>query len=215
MLRGEYDTLLNCMRRRKAAPRKASKRTAKKKATPTTEPPEPADIGKQGEHGKVTEDIAIARRREVLTLMRAGATSDQVVNHCVLNFGMTEHGTRDIMREIRASWRRDYEEEVHSARAATVHRLRDDLVRMRAQTPRPWRDIRGHENLLAKIEGTMQPVKLQVIDSEETMRDALTEVLGEMTYEDMLTEIQRGIERDAALVTDGVEMGVPTLPAAE
>lgn len=196
---------LKTMRRRKQT-RKAVRR---KKSD--VEPPNPKDLSPGDSLGSVPESVKVARRREIITLMNSGAPYDQVITHG-RSLGLSEMRVRELMREIRLAWRRDYEEELHTSRAATVRRLRDDLMRMRAQSPKPWSAIRSHENLLAKIEGTMQPVKVQVLDAEETMRDALTQVLGEMNYEDMLQEIARGTER--GIVVEGVTVGENELPTA-
>jgi hypothetical protein len=129
-----------------------------------------------------------ARKLHILALMTQGAPPSQIVSYCRKQLGMFESDVRITIGEIREQWRRDHDEMMRYARAEAVHRIRSDLTKMRARdqsTPGYWRDIRNHEQMLAQIEGTLQPIKVQVLDVDDEMRDAMTRVLGGMDAEAM------------------------------
>lgn len=99
---------------------------------------------------------------------------------------------------------------VDSLRAQQRERLRRDLVSLRAtptKTPALWNAIRGHEALLADIEGTRKPIVVDVtVDVDVRVRSAMMRVVGDFTAEE-LAEIGReqlALEGGGVIDTTGV-----------
>lgn len=164
------------------------------------------DLSAHYEPGHVPAAVSYGRRQVVLAQMIAAVPTFEIVRSCGARYGMSASMTKFFVGEIRAAWRNDVEEQRSYAGVEVVTRLRRDLANMRAEKKKPWQAIRAHETLLSRIEGTLTPIKVNVYDANEVMRDAVAGVLGSMTEEDMLE-----------FVTDGEEVFDDTnqLPAAE
>jgi hypothetical protein len=162
---------------------------------PSAEEIKTLDLGGVYRTGETPAAIMYGRRQVVLSHMLAATPVSEIVRMCEADFGMSATMTRYIMRDIRIAWRADIEEGSAYAKQEAITRLRRDLASMRAASPKPWRDIRGHENLLAKIEGTMAPIRVNVYDVNEVMRDALAGVLGGMGADEIAEYMGRGYEQ--------------------
>jgi hypothetical protein len=146
------------------------------------------------ESGKTPPDVAHGRRRVVLAMMMGGVPVSDIVRQCEDRYLMSATQTRFFVHEIQSAWRKDSEEGASYARAEAIVRLRRDLGLMRAQREKKWRDINSHESLLSKIEGTMAPIRVSVLDANEAVRDALTQVLGSMSEDDLEAFLTEGEE---------------------
>lgn len=157
----------------------------------------------KGEYGRSETPhlVAHGRRRVVLAMMLSGMPCSDIVRTCKSTYLMTPTQTRFFVNEFRRQFREESEEASAYARAEAITRIRRDLAQMRAnQSKRKWSDVRGHERFLAMLEGTLTPVRVQVLDANETVRDALVQVLGSMS-EDDLEEFVKG-----EVVTHGEEL---------
>lgn len=142
-----------------------------------------------------------ARFQLILGFMQAGIPTGMIRAQCAREYGMSRNMVDNIMIDVRKAWRTEWEESLVYAKAEVINRLRRDLALMRQQSPRSWRDIRGHEQLLARIEGTEAPVRVAIIDADAEMRDAIVGVLGSMSAADM-----------QAFVTEGHSVELKQLP---
>lgn len=142
--------------------------------------------------GQTPALVMYGRRLHVLSLMAQGEATYSIVDYCGRAFGMSETQTKYLIHEIREQWKRDIDEQTTFARVEAVTRLKKDLSELRADgRVKNAKDIVRHEKLLAEIEGTLQPIKVSVIDANETTRDALMVILGGMS-QDELSEFVHG-----------------------
>lgn len=162
-----------------------------------------------GRHITHKDAALLERRAFVQQLMLAGCTQAQIVEYgrergfskkeCVRDYGA-----------ITDEWQKQSEEELQSARAQAIQRIRADLVRMRidlGETKKKkgpkareleqatFKDIVAHERLLAQIEGTLRPVEVKVSVGDVSRR-ALIDAINAMSPEEMNAAIaeQRELE---------------------
>ncbi len=144
-----------------------------------------------------------ARQLHIMALMIQGAPLYQIQEYAHRTFGLEYHATQLVMRAIRNTWRDEYNEAVPFARAEVIMRLRSDLTKMRSANVLPdgstdprakldWAAIRQHERLLAQIEGTLQPIRVQVLEKGEALRGALHTIIGNMDPKDMEAFLAEG-----------------------
>lgn len=201
-------------RRKKTAPKKPRTGSDRKPVTkpkggyahkaeagnrlPTREELEQVDLSGNYETGKTPEIVMYGRRLQVLSLMVKGEPTFNIIEFCQQAFQMSETQTRYIIHDIRTKWRGDMDEQIVFARAEAIMRLRRDLSQMRNVLKPDWASINRHEKLLAKIEGTEQPVKLNVLDGNKAARDAMAAIVGNLSDEDIETFVTLGIEVEEA-----------------
>lgn len=144
-----------------------------------------------------------ARSLHIMALMIQGAPVYQIQEYASRTFGLDYPATQSAVRAIRQTWRDEYNDAVPFARAEVVMRLRSDLAKLRSANitadgsvdPRAkldWNAIRQHERLLAQIEGTLQPIRVHVVEKGEAMRDALNAIVGSMDPRDMQAFLAEG-----------------------
>lgn len=145
--------------------------------------------------------------------MLAGCTQAQIVT-----FGIERGWTKaECVRDygiISDEWQKQSEEELQSARAQAIQRIRADLVNMRfdlGETKKrkgpkareleqaTFKDIAAHERLLAQIEGTLRPVEVKVSVGDVSRR-ALIDAINAMSPDEMNAAIaeQRELELRAS-----------------
>lgn len=95
-----------------------------------------------------------------------------------------------------AEWEQTFEESVAKERPRQIERLRHDLARMRAVQRPSFQAIRGHEELLGRIMGTLQPIRVQV-DVMATLRQSVAVVLQDMTEEEKDQLVAEQLELEA------------------
>lgn len=156
-----------------------------------------------------SEDQIQQREYEVMALLKAAAPLDRIRSHCKATFNIGRDASDRIVHKIRAQWRTEFEAERGTARAAAVNRLRTDLTHMRREAAgvRDYAAITRHEALLAKMEGTMQPVAIAVLDANAEMKDAMTKVLGELNQDDVVSFLAEGEAVERSLLAEGHSVG--------
>lgn len=87
------------------------------------------------------------------------------------------------LKRIDAELAEDLKGTVANERARQVERLRRDLARMRAKASPPFSAIKQHEELLARLTGTMQPIRVEV-DVLHTLKQSIAVVIGDLTEAD-------------------------------
>lgn len=146
-----------------------------------------------------TEVVRLQYKTIIARAMGAGAGKERAVQYLltVVNEEAARSGEavvlepRDADRlyyEVLREWENDYRAESAYFRASQVKRLQLDLATMRAERQQKdlptykqratWNDILRTERELARITGTYAPVNVNVLDVNEVMKDALTEVIG-------------------------------------
>ena len=170
------------------------------KATPPPMP-DPSEIDLTGNYdkGQTPELVMNGRMQVVAALLLQGEPGFSIKSYCRRAWGISQTQANYIVSRVRTSWRAEFEEGMQTARAEAVTRLRRDLSRMRQDKANGvpgvrWADIARHESLLASIEGTAQPVRVDVQDNSTAMREALSAVMGALSEEDIETYIAEGYE---------------------
>ena len=170
-------------------------------------------MGRRLPHNAQKEAALLERRAFVHQLMLAGCTQAQIIS-----FG-AERGWQksECLRDyglIADEWQKQSEEELQSARAQAIQRIRADLVTMRidfGETKKKkgpkareleqatFKDIVAHERLLAQIEGTLRPVEVKVSVGDVSRR-ALIDAINAMSPDEMNAAIaeQRDLELRAS-----------------
>jgi hypothetical protein len=168
----------------------------------------------------------LERRNLVVQFMLSGLTFDQMARQ-LADRGVSTEAARRVYDEVIAEMRNGQDELIRNARIETIHRLRRDLAALRNPKQArdkdgklvfdEQKDARGrviglvpraepidfarvvaHETLLAKIEGTLEPVKIQV-DAEMITRRSILTVVANLTAEklDELALEDEELERKA------------------
>ena len=190
-------------------------------ATEAEPPPAPTEpeprvelVDQSGRADHPGDPEIVARRKLVRQLMVLGVTRNQLVD-AMRDQGviLTDAQARRDYSVVLREWSADYEEDRSLSRAAQIARLTSDLARLRRDAATAstqagvshaaragyWRAVEAHENLLARIQGHMAPVKVQV-DASLTVRESLVGVIANMSPEelDALAAEQVAVEADAA-----------------
>jgi hypothetical protein len=155
----------------------------------------------------------MVRSRELaLGLMATGAPRAMVVAGLQERLGLTAVQAATTWSEVSSELRAEYEAGEATRKALQVDRIQRDLARARASADKQGkqvslRAITQAELLLARITGTLEPVRAEV-NVDVSVRDAFAAVLGSLTAEEAerLVEEQLELERRAGCLT------VPALP---
>ena len=154
-----------------------------------------------------TDVVRLQYKTIIARAMGAGAGKDRAVQYLLsvakeeLSTVLEQRDGERLYYEVLREWENDYRAESAYFRASQVKRLQHDLATMRAERQQPnlppgreratWNDITRTERELARITGTYAPVNVNVLDVNEVMKDALTEVIGGLTgpeIDDILAE---------------------------
>jgi len=159
---------------------------------------------------------AMARARDLaLGLMATGAPKSMVVSGLMERLELTPVQAETTWADVSTELRAEYDAAEATRKALQVDRIQRDLARARASSDQKGkqvslRAITQAEMLLARITGTLEPVRAEV-NVDVSVREAFASVLGGMTAEEaeQLVEEQLELERRAGCLT------VPALPPAE
>lgn len=130
--------------------------------------------------GQIPAAVTYGRKMHVLKLMLDGNPQFKIVQYCQTAFNMSRTQVMTMTAKIRQEWAADLRDQIMHVRDEQVMRLMNDLATMRAAPTKDWTRIRGHEQLLANIQGTIQPVRVAVLDKGSERRDAMANVLADM-----------------------------------
>jgi hypothetical protein len=133
-------------------------------------------------------------------LLSSGAPRSLVIRTLREKLGITEGQALAAYGRVCQDAREEFEESRPNLKAEQVARLRTDLAKMRSakEGTVSYRAIAQHEALLARITGTVEPVKMDV-SVEANVREALVAVVGTLSVEeqDQLVAEQLELERKA------------------
>lgn len=115
------------------------------------------------------------KRRQLLSAMIAnGATGEEIVHQMQIEFGMTQRAIQKLMNEVVQSWAdEEVERRPHWKRAA-IKRMHGHIAAARAE--KQWTAVASLERLLAQMQGTMEPVVLDV-NVDATVRESVINVV--------------------------------------
>ncbi len=180
------------------------------------------------------------RRVFVRSLHSLGMRGQEIVERAILpttnadgsvtppRFTCKEEAIRRLINEIRSELARELEVFLPTARAAGLERLyqhllraNSDLQQLRSAAKKDWSAIRGHmteirglENQIAKMEGTLDPVKVDVRHSGELSVN-LTRAIASMTpdqHEQAIREEQARLLLEQGSITTSGEDASQTPP---
>jgi hypothetical protein len=100
------------------------------------------------------------------------------------------------LTRLNAEWTADFKEFAHDERARQVERLRQDLARQRSKANPSFQAIARHEELLGRIMGTLQPIKVEV-DVLATLKTSIAMVLVDLTEDEKDRMVQEQLELEA------------------
>lgn len=159
---------------------------------------------------EMREVVAIRQRATIVELLNAGATAEQVVEVMArgvtldprdsadpdaTRFPMSSAAVLAFLRELRSDRLAEFDALRAYHKSEQAARLMADLVRMRSQQVKPWNAIARHEELLAKVLGTLEPVSVNLSAQVET-RQAIAMVLAKLPD----AEVDRLAEQGARIV---------------
>jgi hypothetical protein len=149
---------------------------------PTMEELKQVKLDGEYPQGNIPAAVTYGRKMHVLKLMLDGHPPFKIAQYCQTLFNMSRTQTNTMVAGIRREWAADLRDQMMHVRDEQIMRLMNDLAEMRSlpSTAKDWTRIRGHEQLLASIQGTIQPVRVAVIDKDVAQRDALTNVINDL-----------------------------------
>lgn len=123
-------------------------------------------------------------------VLNRGASDTMVVQWARATYGFGENRSRTILAKVRGKLIVDFETRKNAARAEMSERLRNTLVLMREPhknengnaRPLPWQSIARVEELLADVEGTREPQKVEL---DVRVQTALMKVVTNLSPERM------------------------------
>jgi len=196
------------VRRHRERKREAEARAAARaEAIARGEPPPLPEPHPDGLLAMEREALVLERRSLVAGLIDAGASSSQIVAAFAEQY---PHLRRDTVRKVATKYtdeaRKARQEEYRSARstykAEQVARLRNDLLRMRAMDRKPWSSIAKHEELLARITGTLEPIGVAVSGSV-AVHESLIAVVSKLDPHDVEELVAEQVALEAAAAQAG------------
>jgi hypothetical protein len=117
-------------------------------------------------------------------------------NAKVKGFGYDRRQVWTTIKRISEEWDADFKEFAHNERARQVERLRQDLARQRARANPSFQAIRGHEELLGRIMGTLQPIRVEV-DVMASLKVSLAAVIVDLTDDERDAMVREQLELEA------------------
>jgi len=130
------------------------------------------------------------RRALVYQLLNSGADAATIRRACAERFDMRADLVDELVRKVKAERAEQFEADRGRYKSEQVARLQSDLVRMRAQERKPWGAIARHEQLLARVVGTIEPVGINITGTV-SVREALVAVVQHLdtdAIDDIVTE---------------------------
>jgi len=159
---------------------------------------------------RLPADELISRKVWVSRLLQRGATLSALVELGATRTVLNELGEQQpapltpgqvqyAYGLVTSEWKAVESQEAGHLRVIAVQRIQRDLLEMRSTKPVPWAAIQRHEVLLADLQGTKMPVRVQFQGNLE-VRATLAAVVSTFTAEefDALCDEQEQVERDAA-----------------
>jgi len=118
----------------------------------------------------------IDRRHDVVSLLNAGATRETICRLLGEKYGVKGERIDRLVDEAMRSRAEAFDKDRARYKSEQVQRLQSDLVRMRSQGKIPWGAVSRHEQLIARVTGTIEPIAVSVSGTID-VREALVAVV--------------------------------------
>jgi len=135
--------------------------------------------------------------------MMLDGVADQVVIDVVSRqFDKAEATIKDDIKHIRRRWTEEDDEQRRTYKSSAMRRIQGHISE--ARKDRAWGAVSSLERLLAQIQGTLEPVQVNV---EFVARQALADYISNLSDEelDALELEQKELERKAAMFERGMD----------
>lgn len=144
--------------------------------------------------GHSLDRIVEVMSRKTMVVKRPDGTSEQIAG-----FGLEHRTTLALINEVRRRWQDEEEEEAPYRRMAAIRRNKAHIEKAAAKGQ--YGAVAALEANLTKMEGTAEPIRVEVSNVGREMDEALMHVLGEMDP-DQFRELVAS-ERTRLIDTDG------------
>lgn len=101
------------------------------------------------------------RRATITALLNECAPPETIIEECEKKFGMSSTLTREWIARIKSERSEQFEQDRGKYKAEQVARLQADLTAMRRMKAPPYATIARFEELLIRIVGTAEPVRIE------------------------------------------------------
>lgn len=153
---------------------------------------------------------SVRRRELVLRLVATGAPRSVVEQTLREREGVSEAVARGVFLAVAEELREEYEDARPYYKAQQVERLQRDLAQMRAVKPDQktgksrvnYRNVLAHETLLARVLGTLEPVK-QEVSVDATVKESLVAVVAGLSRERMDDLVAEQLALEESVTTTG------------
>lgn len=160
----------------------------------------------------VSAELARARRQAVSQLMAAGTGNDEIIRLMGLaqlrdpatqvtkpGFALTEQQTMHVMLDVQRMWDHEDATRGEMAKSASIRRHHDHI--QKASKKGAYTAVAMLESNLSKIEGTNEPLRIEVNDGAR-MTDAVLRVLGDVDP----AKLRALVDKQRIIEANGVEV---------
>lgn len=145
-------------------------------------------VGHRGSSAMVPVQEQRERRGTMSAALAAGANSDQLIASFAKQYGMTETGTRNLMREVRAMWDDDDSESSKYKRSAQERRLLNHI--QKAVKAGKFTAVANLEKEYTSVSGTGIHEDDKPIDVDSRLTEAILKEIGAMDTQSVRIMIQ-------------------------
>lgn len=132
-----------------------------------------------------------------MELIKAGVPASAVIQRLSDDHGLSLAQATSTFRSFVREIERLNQLEIREMRELAVIRLQRDLMNMRAQKKPPWNSIRGHESLLADLQGTKQ-MKLDV-NHHGSLKEVYSALIDTMSEARLESIARKQLEKERRL----------------
>ena len=147
--------------------------------------------------------ISRLERTLVIERMMLDGVADRVIiDFAARRFDKTENTIQSDIGVIRRRWVSEDDEQRRTYKSGAMRRIQAHISE--AKKDRAWGAVSSLERLLAQIQGTLEPVQVNV---EFVAKQALADYISNLSDEELeaLTLEQKEIERKAAMFDRGID----------
>ena len=170
-----------------------------------------------------TKDVRTGRKRSVgraerlkrsqliSALLANGTDHTNIYAICAEQFGMTKQATTRMCGRVLDTWAQDEEAQRPQYKRAAMRRIHGHIAA--SKKAGKWSSVAQFENLLARIQGTLEPLEVNV-NLEATVRESVLHVVSSMDADRLHELAERALAYRAPLpVLPAPPPTSPALPA--
>ena len=192
--------------------RSSQSRTPKRRSPRAKKTPRPVTEGdriaaEMSRTPGAKEAMVVERRALVAGLLDSGASQGQIQRAIAEKYGyLTPASAKDVARkyvgEARKARAGEYREAKGTVKAEQVARVKNDLIRMRTMKSPPWSAIAKHEDLLARMCGTLEPIGV-TLSGSVAVHESLIACVARLDPGDMERLVAEELALEAAALAAG------------